>query len=453
MRKFIQLLASISGFFSPSRRKEKKKKLREGGNDDLSTEIQTMSARSGKSVTVCCFLKSKLMPIDNALPFLMQAAQAGLIGRLDLVFYDQDMPQLIASNPAIAEAIDRIGAEIVCLPPTGDSITGEKIGLVRRLRGYVETVWKLRSYLTGKVLTLGGPLGSFAARLALINKRLFGGTHLEFRLLPYSEDTLRCFSNIMSGQYGRRRYTMKLPSCDAVLSSFEKDELLSFGQIVGNQAVPMIKVGYARGFPAWRRYIGETAGRHIEPTVRAPLLFWPLSVLYREEPSGEIIDLRGHILDTMRVLKSFEGRLQTVFRYHPTTDRAQFQSLLEEAGLTDYAISDAHPHQLIERAALTFSNAGSSLFCDAYFLGCPVVQFINRSPVHALLDEVGEPVASLYRPDVDHFIVDDPDAFAAVLEDILARGRAAVRRDPDDLARRFPVLSDDGIRALLRPYL
>ncbi|MEW5728890.1 MAG: hypothetical protein AB1918_13770 [Pseudomonadota bacterium] len=134
------------------------------------------------------------MPIDNALPFLFQAKEAGLVRRLSLVFYDRDMPQLIAGNPAIAEAIERLAAEVVCLPPTGDSITGETIGRLDRLRGYVETLWRLRPYLSGKVLTLGGPLGGFVARLAAFNKRVFGGTHLEFRLLPYSLETLRCFS-------------------------------------------------------------------------------------------------------------------------------------------------------------------------------------------------------------------------------------------------------------------
>ncbi|MEW5728891.1 MAG: hypothetical protein AB1918_13775 [Pseudomonadota bacterium] len=246
---------------------------------------------------------------------------------------------------------------------------------------------------------------------------------------------------------------MKLPSCDAVLSSFDKEDFVGFGQIAGDQDVPMVKIGYARGFPAWRRYIEETAVRHMEASIRQPFLFWPLSVLYREEPSGEVIDMRSHILDTLRVLKRFEGRLQTVFRYHPTTDRTLFASLLEEADYRDYTVSDAHPHQLISRAALTFSNSGSSLFCDAYFLGCPVAQYINRDPVYARHDEAGNPVASLYHPDVDHFIVDDPEALARVIEDILAAGRSAVRRDEAELDQRFPVLSDDGIRAALAPYL
>lgn len=391
-----------------------------------------MTSDLPKNIPVICIVGNKLMPLDNTLPLLLELKRLGVASSITLIFARPGARALIEEQVFLNHAIRANGIRTVFT----DRATGP---LVLRLGDVLRRLAALRPMLYRRVLLIGHDVGRLAKALMKLNRSLFRGRQWQNVLAPWDTATLRHQTRVMMREYDRPPYTFRLADCDAALVSIDPDQLDGWTRLAGHTRTPLVNLGYGRGFRAWHDFIAANETVGVEGSVGGDYFFWPLTVMQRNERTGPQVDLREPMRHVLRLLKDMGEPLRIVFRYHPTTDREQVDHLLRETGTTNYAFSFAHPHQLIRRARFIFSQVGTSLLCDAHYLGCPVLQYVSHDWMFAEHDEAGRPISSLYGPVVDHFVTTEEGFRRAVTElataDIARKAPPAL--DPGELARRL----------------
>lgn len=369
------------------------------------------------------------MPLDNTLPFLVAVRRHCPEITVKILSTDQGFYDVVAGERLISKMLQK--HRIALNSPEYRERRGRKLLRLGRLAAeiliqcatgplFFINTWQLRR---GRW---------FLMLVVTINRILYGGKLIELKLLPSTERVDRFLREVLNSQYGRSMERPAIGRCDVAIASLPRS---SFATINSQH---FIRAGYGRGFPSWIEEV-EASMSDIEPGVAEDFIFWPLSVLVRTEKTG-IVDLRETIANTIRLFLNVGIKSQIVFRYHPTTDQAELRKILSETGVTNYLISHSHPHQLIRKCRFVFSNVGTSLYCDASFFGCPVVQYTPSAAVFCKRDENGSPVASIYQPVVDFFFSE-----AQSFEQFLANVRDGV-----DTLKRLPSkdLADLGVISL-----
>jgi hypothetical protein len=349
-------------------------------------------------------LKGKLSPIDNTLPLLIQLIAAGMTRDITLIVTSREFWRILQEEQLIATALKQNQIRIIA-PKKGE-------GIFDRLVRLAQMAWTLCPALFRKRWLLNFGEGGRAIKLlALWNHLVWGGTSFMVNLSPLNIETHRHINKVMCRHFGRQPVDIYTKGYDAVLTSIPKEEYPS----QAHTETPFISLGYGRGFPAWKEFLDQQGRNGFETGIGKHFFFWPLSVLRRSEKHGDPVDILTSIRETILILKELDYPLQTVFRYHPTTDRKQFLELLKDIGFNNFAISFCHPHQLIRHSRFTFSTVGTSLFCDAWYLGKPVIQYISTAASFVEIDRSGTPISSVYQPVVDEFIAMDRCKFKKVL--------------------------------------
>jgi len=405
------------------------------------------------------------MPIDNLLPLIMQVSSIGICNKITFVFTEKEDQSLLVEgedmfdpNPSIDillqensclnEAIQSCGIRVVTVPYISHRHSKLMVFWLRLV-----TLKKMSFFLFGKVVSIGDRFGGLISALIRFNKIVYGGSFIKNRLVPFDLETAVQNSSTLEKFFGRSRGSFKVENCDAVVSTFTREEARQFQTVTGDQDIPVYKIGYARGGAVWHDMIVRNGRKNLEADIREKYVFYPLATLDRVESDGHVIDLEPSMVKVFKIFDKFAENLQIVFRYHPTTDRDKFASILQKSGLRNYAISYAHPHELIQNAQCTFSISGSSLFCDAFYLGSPVIHYIANDDLYFEKDENGNAVASHMQPVVDHFIVKDPGKLENVLRDLIATPPCSMKRSEEMLSKRFPFARDEELVQIFEKFI
>ena len=382
-------------------------------------------------------LKGKLYHVDNVLPLLFELSTRHVLEDVIFVVPTRRDAGLLRENRTLYAAIQRLGRL--------DWLEGLEV--TSRDRGYrglyrfrplrlIRNLWVLRHYFLGAVLSLEIDDGRLLRLLATLNRRLYGGQRVFLLLDNMPLDLNERMRSDIAKAYGRT-FRTRIRFCDLIVSSYTREQFAHMTELSAPLGVRWINVGYTRGMAAWLHYLDEAALAEAGAGGDEPYIFFPLTTLYRREPNGREYKYYEACEAVLTVLKRFDSRIRTVFRFHPTTDRAHMNDILRRTGLATYTISTAHPTQLIRSAKLMITYAGSTLMADAWFAGIPIVEFAK--PGASLYDDLG---GSPYESVIDYYIVGDEERLARVIDDLLS-GRAEIHRDPEDRAQRFPVVDGE----------
>lgn len=377
------------------------------------------------------FLKGKLMPLDNTLPFLVAIRRHCPELDIKIVSTDQSFADVVAGERLLSEVLRKYRIEINS-PQDGERRVGKLTRLTRLAAEMLNQCICRPVFLINTWQIRRGRW--FLSVVMAINRVLHGGKTIELKLLPSTEKVDRFLRDVLNSQYRRSMERPAIGPCDVAIASLPQSEFRTI------QARQFVQVGYGRGFESWTKEV-EASLDDLDPEIADDFIFWPLSVLGRTEKT-EVIDLRETIAATIRLFMRAGITSQIVFRYHPTTDRVAFRRILAETGLANYLISNSHPHQLIRRCRFVFSNTGTSLYCDASFFRRPVVQYTPSAAIFCVRNEMGIPVASIYQPVVDLFFSEERkfEEFLADFRD----GAGLLHRLPGkDLSGFEPTLESD----------
>jgi hypothetical protein len=363
-----------------------------------------------KRACIYVFLKGKLMPLDNSLPFLVAVRENYPLFKITIISSDQKFADMIMGERLIMQSLKKFRITINS-PPTGEKKFGKLLRLiVLAISMVVDSLRHPLFIINSSQLKKGK---RFFELLMTINKVINGGKLVELKLIPTTVKVDRFFREIMNSQYGRTIEKKTIAQCDVAISSLPRSE---YRQCL---ATEFVEVGYGRGFESWFKHIDKSL-TNIEPEITDDFIFWPLSVLQRSE-NFENIDLREIIVETIRLILKSGIKSQIVFRYHPTTDQSEFQKIISDTGIKNFFISNSHPHQLIKKCRFVFSNTGTSLFCDALFFRKRVVQYSSMASTYCIRDHSGRPMGSIYQPVVTDFF-NEKTAFRKFLMDFGRRG-------------------------------
>jgi hypothetical protein len=387
-------------------------------------------------------LKGKLYHIDNILPLVMELCALHIVEKPLFVLPSYRDFLLLRENEALYLGAKSLGT-ITWLAGRNDGGTGISWRQLFRMRlaRVVRNIWTFRHFMVRPVLSLEIEDGLVLRALSKLNRQLYGGKRIMLLInnLPLKIAT-GTQTNVFRA-YGRRPST-RIQSCDAIISSFERED---FGRTMELDvpSVPWIAVGYSRGLRSWSAYLDHRSSQGCCGDSSLPIIFFPLAVLHRKEPGGREYRFYQALETILAVLKSLETEAHTIFRYHPTTDRAHFAKILSRSGLVNCSISFEHPGVLMRKARLMLTYAGSTLAADAWFLGCPTVEFAATGA--SLHNDLG---SSAYSDVTDYYIHDDPERLREVLLEII-RGKRAKARDASQRDELFHVIEPGSLQAQL----
>lgn len=379
-------------------------------------------------------LKGKLVHIDNVTPLLLELVGHGILKNVLFVLPSKLAHETLTENPALDQCLSGLG-KIVYLR-SGKAGQHKMVRAARLLVNF----WTLRSYFLGPVLSLEIEESPLFTLLTAFNRRVFRGKRVFMLLSNLPFQLQRKVWRHINTAFDRK-FSVNIGKCDGVLSSHTRCNLEEMGTITTASNAPWLEVGYVRGFPKWRSHLKET-----RQTVRCGAedkvnIFFPLTVLHRVEPNGREYKIFESVEAIIDVLGRFGDRIHTVFRYHPTTDKAHFLEILNRTGLKSFEISDDHPLRLIDASNMVITTSGSTLIADAWFLERPTIEY-SRSSATPERD-------SIYDSVTDFFILDDEDELYKVI-DQLSSGEIRVKRDSNKKALMFPVPDGNEMKDLLQ---
>lgn len=368
------------------------------------------------------------MPLDNTLPFLVALKIHHPDAKITLVSSEQNFRSVIEAEPFLRDTVLKYGIAIW-------SSSAKSSTWARRL-SVASVIWKIAiaAFTRRIVLVNSSKLAKWQRGLKwlmVINRHVHRGLTMELDLVPSSSELDRFMKDALNKNYQRTMSKPVGPICDVFVTSLPESAYVSL------RAALVLHVGYGRGFQSWIDEVKNSL-TGIDPAIQDNFIFWPLSVLTRQEKT-QTIDLRPMIQNTLKIIMKVGFKSQIVFRYHPTTDREQFGELISQIGFQNYVITSAHPHQLMQKCCFVFSNSGSSLFSDAYFFKKPVVQYTPTSDSFCIADSTGRPVASIFQPVVTRFFSSESE-FAHFLSGLgQYSNQLAVNRARDENQEYAPI--------------
>ena len=374
------------------------------------------SDRPTNASNTIILVSGKLFQTDNVLPLLFELMEGGLISRPHLVCNWKGSYLALIDHPTISLAIEHLGGKLSYL----SQVPIESSGLIRRLARifvFARNLWILRSLLFRRIILLTSGDTRLTKMLMDFNRRRYGGIRLQLFLETRPPDAMKTINETLRFRRGvpDRRI---IPDCDALISSYSRADFDEADiDVTMNDALPLIHVGYPRAMPSWNAFLENVSDSVMEREISSRcFVFFPLAVLTRVD--NVELDFREVFKTILGVLKEFEDRFQVVFRYHMTTDQQFVREVIEEAGLQNFAFSNAHPLMLIQRALFTIVWTSATLAVDAKAMGCPVIEFTRHHPEYFRLTDGQSQQPSV----VDYFIHDDKDELRRVVAELCQKG-------------------------------
>ena len=341
-------------------------------------------------------IKGKLLPIDNCLPLLVGLKLAQPSCPVTIITPTPGYNQMLESELFLHEMVMKYGIEI-----RAPNVSETNLQRFRRRVSLVSFL--LRVAFFQKVFFLDIQLlGNFGRFVARVNKWIHKGKSFGLLLSNMEPKAAAHWNEIGIKELSRRRPMFTTENYDGLLVSFKTEKFQNNHQLTRYKN---IDVGYTRGQSQWLKEI-ENSKVELEMLKRFEngFIFWPLSIIKRDERGNQIFDLSHSISTSLKILKEARPEIGVVFRYHPTTERDHFLALLDNSEFQNYQISSAHPLILISRSEFVFSNIGSTVFSDAWFHRKPVVQYSPDPNIAGKHDTNGQLISPAYAPIVNHFL-------------------------------------------------
>ena len=143
----------------------------------------------------------------------------------------------------------------------------------------------------------------------------------------------------------------------------------------------------------------------------------------------------------MHILRTYNDTILTVFKPHHKTDVGVLQDILNEVGYKNYVISYLHPKVLMQKSYFTFAYHPTSVLIDAYYEGCPTVEYGNYDSRFYEFNK-HQP---RYLDAIDFFSYKDAEKMYAILDKVVLN-RVNVIRDADKMLEDYPVLDELSIK-------
>ncbi len=351
-----------------------------------------------KNLQFIVHLKGKLMPVDNIAPIILEFSRHFKNSKFLFVSSSEGYSDLINREIVYKKFFEQDNMKIISKPYDRNV-----------LKVYY---WRIKLILIilclmlfNRVVLIDCSATKIMPRLLIkIQKKIWKGLEVITNLTPLDVKTRVFYDKLVTKSYNRplneteTDYKDLPKKCDLILLS-----PVEFKKFNSKSKAKVINVGFSRGMPQWQRFLENINKNHIG-FLESKFIFWPLSII-KVERWGHSFDISETILNTLLVLKKERPNLKVIFRYHPTTEIDEFHKILKESEFKNYEISFVHPQILIKKASFIFSNVATSLFCDACFLGKPVVQYLPYpNQAHVMFNKLGEPLKPAYYPTLDYFM-------------------------------------------------
>lgn len=415
-----------------------------------------------KKYNVFFVLKGKFLTIDNTLPLLLELQSMNLARSLNLVFFDRidktdpdriyNLKSIVEKQQFIKFTLKNKNINLIFLPKipiSADPDLRSANTNISNIKNILLTIfvnfrvlWILREILYTKSLVIGKRFPLMLRIIMKISKKLNKSLYADCHFPNTNSKTFYNVSKIAEVQYGRDPgplSTINIPKCDIYLSSWPRNKYKE-KYLKGDINVPFLNIGYVRGLKAWQNHIEKNINAGIEKTIKDNFFFWPLTVDYRKEPNGITLDLFEPSIHVLKTLKEIDYPLQVVFRNHTSTAPDFVDKITKASEFTNFVLSTAHPQQLIRKSKFLFSQVNTTLFCDAYFLCKPIVQYVSdENKIHHIYGTERSKPTSIYPLYTDFFIYLDKEKFIEVLQNLERKENSQIIRSKEDLEKRFHI--------------
>jgi len=381
------------------------------------------------------FIRS-ILYLDEVLPLIFELNKAGVVFKPLFVANNRLTYEYLRKNIVLYEGIHSIGGRLSCLYRYKNSFMNQIYNII-----------VLRKYLYKKVLSIETyDIGNLLVSLLMAyNRKILKGKRIKSLLLnrPYEQsiNNIEIYRIVRGESEKKEAGERVIKGCDGIILSHTKEQ---YEEIYNQKLItdcPTIRVGYTRGLPEWQRFLDKNSSRYLPKEIKAPYFFFNLSRLCRWL-KGEDCASSGEIFkESLLILKNFNDDIMTVFKPHYRADMDKALMIIESTGYKNYIISYLHPSLLIKKAKFTFSYTASSISVDAYYLGCPTVEYTQYDSRFFKWNK-GRPI---FLDSVDFFIHRDPKQLEMVLQKLVYED-IKVQREPKKLRNDFPVFSHDEIR-------
>ncbi|MDC0074723.1 hypothetical protein OAK17_07705, partial [Alphaproteobacteria bacterium] len=373
--------------------------------------------------TIFYLARPKLNHTDNILPIILEITYLYNIDSIRFFYFDKkidssftkaeidlfDIEGQINKELLTSHALKDLNLEYIKLPAPNLKINKTKfLSLLYSIYRNIKILGILNSIIFQKSIIIAHKLPASIIFLKKLGNIFSKTLYFQISLKNCDKESTEFHDNNIIKDINLRPNNTDLyvQNCTAVLSSWEKNEYTN----INKKNIPFVHIGYQRGLNTWQNFINTNINLYVEPEIKENFFFWPLSIEKRKYIDGQEFDLTDSSIEFLKLLKKINYPLQVVFRKHPTGSMSWIKKVCKEANFHNYVISNAHPQQLIKKSYFTFGLTSSTLFCDAWYLNKPVVQYVSdKNNVPCVTDKHGNPIDSLYKTFVDYFILFDEE--------------------------------------------
>jgi hypothetical protein len=154
--------------------------------------------------------------------------------------------------------------------------------------------------------------------------------------------------------------------------------------------------------------------------------------------------MKEKFIESLRILRNYNDRILTVFKPHHKTDVKVLRGILNEVNYRNYIISYLHPKVLIQKANFTFAYHPTSILIDAFYEGCPTVEYGNYDSRFYEFNK-HQP---RYLDAIDFFSYKNAKEMNLILDKVVLE-RVKVVRDKEKMLEDFPVLNEISLESKL----
>ena len=378
------------------------------------------------------FVKT-ILTLDDVLPLLYQLHSQGMMESPLIIAWDGVALDYLRQNVVLSNAINEMGGEL----------TGINRYKNRWLSQFYN-LWVLKKLLYSRCnLIETYPISNKLSKLLVwLNRTVWRSvcirTSIVNRPPKLARNTVAYYEAVREDH---ARKNVSIVGYDYLLLSYDRTVYEDVNNVNLLTDAKVINVGYTRGLSAWVAYIGRTGHSFFQEKLDKPYFFFPLSAVEKGFLVGEdCIPMDTKLRESLGVLKNYNDKIHTVFKPHFKTNIKALKVVLEEVGYENYSISYMHPSVLMKKARFTFCYHPTSVLIDAYYYGCPTVEYAQYDSRFYQMNDS----RPRYLYAIDFFSYRDKDKLCDILGLVVSK-RVGVVRDPERIAEEFHVLDDSEV--------
>jgi len=367
----------------------------------------------------CIVFFPSIYYLDDILPLIFELKKANLISSIVFITTNKKWFYYIKQNVVLCDGIKTVSGKFTYLNKYKN-----------RYLNLLYNIFVLRKLFYSKVLTIETKIGiqkgsRLISKTLLFNQKYWNGKRVLSKTRNWPNECELSWLKYARSVVGRKESIDETTKgYDAILYTHYPEE---YGQSAGAKIITnakIIQVGYTRVMKEWKSFVNNNIEKYISREITTPYFFFPLAVTGGAWMKGETCATgRERLVKCLKVFKEYNSEILTVFKPHHKTDLKEFNKILEASNYTNYIISYLYPVMLIRNAKFTFVCSPSSLVWEAYYNGCPTVEYADY-------DERGKQVLkgeTIHTGCVDYFINRDIDKLEQVAEMLISNNKDVKR--------------------------